>query len=85
MPTQDGLGPNDGYGAKDARAATIQPDEQSTIDPTQMRSPWRTLLQDIELMPQNQELGFQLLSRLEAVAQHADEQEADCNHAAIMF
>jgi len=57
----------------------------STIDPTQMRSPWRTLLQDIELMPQNQELGFQLLSRLEAVAQHADEQEADCNHAAIMF
>jgi len=50
-----------------------------------MRSPWRTLLQDIELMPHNQELGFQLLSRLEAVAQHADEQEADCNHAAIMF
>jgi ATP-dependent DNA ligase len=26
-----------------------------------------------------------LRSRLEAVAQHADEQEADCNHAAIMF
>jgi hypothetical protein len=24
------------------------------------------------------------MSRLEAVAQHADEQEADCNHAAIM-
>jgi hypothetical protein len=28
-------------------------------------------------------LGFQLLSRLEAVARHADEREADCNHAAI--
>jgi hypothetical protein len=26
-----------------------------------------------------------LLTRLEVVAQHADEQEADCNHAAIMF
>ena len=50
-----------------------------------MRSPWRTLLQDIELIPQHQDLGFQLLSRLEAVAQHADEQEADCDHAAIMF
>src|SRR6516165_4837932 len=85
MPPQDGLWSDDGYGVKDARATTIQPAEQNTIDPTQMRSPWRTLLQDIELMPQNQELGFQLLSRLEAVAQLADEQEADCNHAAIMF
>jgi hypothetical protein len=42
-------------------------------------------LQDIELMPQHQDPGFQLLSRLEAVAQYADEQEADYNHAAIMF
>jgi hypothetical protein len=50
-----------------------------------MRSPWGSLLQDIELMPQHQDLGFQLLSRLEPVAQHADEQEADSNHAAIMF
>ncbi len=44
MPTQDGLGPNDGDGAEDARAATIQPDEQSTIDPTQMRPAWRSPL-----------------------------------------
>jgi hypothetical protein len=34
MPTQDGLGPDDGYGVKDARAATIEPNEQSTIGPT---------------------------------------------------
>jgi hypothetical protein len=50
-----------------------------------MRSPWRALLQDVDLMPQHQDLGRQLLSRLEVVAQHADEQEADYNHAAIMF
>ena len=50
-----------------------------------MRSTWRAPLQDIELMPQHQDLGFQLLSRLEAIAQHADEQEADCNHSAMMF
>jgi hypothetical protein len=36
-------------------------------------------------MSQHQDLGCQLLSRLEAVAQHADEQEADCDHTAIMF
>jgi hypothetical protein len=85
MPTQDGLGPDDGYGVKDARAATKEPNEQSTIGPTQMRSAWRSLLQDIELMPQYHDLGFQLLSRLETVAEHADEQEADCNHVAIML
>jgi hypothetical protein len=50
-----------------------------------MRSARRSLLQDIELMPQNQDLGFTLQSRPEAAAQHPDEQEADCNHAAIMF
>ena len=59
--------------AKDARAATIQPEEQSTIDPTQMRPAWRAPLQEVELMPQDHDLGFQLRSRLEVVAQHADE------------
>jgi hypothetical protein len=45
-----------------------------------MQSPARrSLLQHTELMPQHQDLGFQLLSRL------ADEQEADCHHAAIVF
>jgi hypothetical protein len=52
----------------------------------QMQSPaQRSQLQHIQLMPQHQNLGFELLTRLEVVAQHADEQEADCNHAAIMF
>ena len=73
MPTHDGLGSDDGDGVKDVRAATIEPDEQSTIGPTQMRSAWRSLLQDFELMPQDHDLGFQLRSRLEVVAQHTDE------------
>jgi hypothetical protein len=73
MPPQDGLGPDNGYGVKDARAATIEPNEQGAIGPTQMRSTWRTLQKNVELMPQHQDLGLQLLSRLEAVAQHADE------------
>jgi hypothetical protein len=37
-----------------------------------MQSTSRVLLQDIELMSQNQDFGFQPPSRLEAVAQHAD-------------
>jgi hypothetical protein len=35
-------------------------------------------------MPQNQDFGFELASRLEAVAQHANEKKANCNHVAIM-
>ena len=72
-------------GVKDARTATIEPNEQSTISPTQTRSTWRPPPKNVELMPQQEDLGFQLLSRPEAVAQHADEQEPDCNHAAMMF
>ena len=44
----------------------------------------RLPLQNIELMTQYDELRFQLLSRPEAVTQHTDEQEGDCNHLAIM-
>ena len=51
----------------------LEPNQQDTIGPTQMRSTWRTLPKNVELMPQHQHLGLQLLSRLEAVAQHADE------------
>jgi hypothetical protein len=85
MPTHDSLGPIDSYGIKDARAATIEPDEQSTIDPPQMWSAWHLPLQNIELMTQHDEFRLQLLPRPEAVAQHAEEQEAYCKHAAMMF
>jgi hypothetical protein len=34
---------------------------------------------------EDQDLGFPLQSRLEAVTQHPNEQKADCNHAATMF
>ena len=85
MPTDDRVGPDNGYGVKDARVATIEPDEHGSVGPTQMHSTWHALLQHVELMPQYQDFGFQSPSRLEAIAQDADEKEADCNYAAIMF
>jgi hypothetical protein len=39
----------------------------------------RALLHIIELMPQQDDFGFQPPSRLEGVAQHADEKETDRN------
>jgi hypothetical protein len=62
MPTHDGLGPDDGNGVKDARTATIEPNEQGTVGPPQMQPTGHALLQDIELMPQNQDFGFKPLS-----------------------
>jgi hypothetical protein len=80
MPAHDSLGPDDGNGVNKARTATIEPDEQDTVGPTQMHSTWCALLQNIELMSQNQDFGFQLPSRLAAVGQQADEKEANCDH-----
>ena len=34
-------------------------------------------------MPQHHDFGFQPSSRLEAVAQHADEKEGNCEHSTI--
>src|SRR5262249_4730992 len=79
MPAHDSLGPDDTQGIQNARVTTIEPDEQGAIDPMQMQSPARrSLLQDVELMPQYQDFGLQLRPRLEEIAQHTDEQEADC-------
>src|SRR5208283_3968518 len=85
MPMRNSIGLDDGYGVKNARTATIEPNEQGAVGPTQMQSAWCTLLQDIELMPQYQDFGFQPRPRLEAVAQDADEKEGSCNHATIML
>ena len=83
MPTHNSLGPDDGYGVKNARAATIEPNEQGAVSPTQMQSAWRALLRGIELMPQYQDFSFQPPPRLEPVVQHADEKEGNCNYATI--
>src|SRR5262245_51999776 len=74
MPTHDSLGPDDAQGIQNARVTTIEPDEQGAVDPAQMQSTARrALLQDVELMPQYQDFGFQPRSRLEEVAQHTDQ------------
>jgi hypothetical protein len=59
---------------------------------TVMRNAWplssagdRDSISTFELMPQYQDFGFQPPPRLEAVAQHADEKEGNCNHATIML
>jgi hypothetical protein len=61
MPAHDAIGSDDRYDVKKPRIATIKPNEQSAVDPTQMQSTaWRALLQYVELM--SQKPGFRLLA-----------------------
>src|SRR3974377_624103 len=50
MPAHDGLGSDNGYGVKNARTATIEPNEQGPAGPVQMHPAWRALLEEIELL-----------------------------------
>jgi hypothetical protein len=85
MPMHNSFGLDDGYGVKNVRTVTKEPNEQGAVGVTQMQSAWCTLLQDIELMPQYPDFGFQPPPRLEAVAERADEKEGNCNRATIML
>jgi hypothetical protein len=53
MPTHNRLRPDDCYGVKNAREAAIEPNEQGTVNPTQMQTAWGSMVQDIESMPQS--------------------------------
>jgi hypothetical protein len=86
MPSHDGFGPDDHYGVKNARPMTIKPDEQRAVYPTKLQSTMLpTPLKNIELMSQYHDFDLQPPARPEAIAQQADEKEADCDHSAIMF
>ncbi len=44
------------------------------------RPTWRVLLKHTELMPKDEDFGFQPLPWLEVVTQHADEEEGNRDH-----
>ena len=85
MPTYDCLGPDNCYCVKDAREAAIKPNEQRAVGPSHVQPTWSTPVKHVELMPQHQDFGLKASLRPEAVAQHADEQEGNCEHPSIMF
>jgi hypothetical protein len=80
VPTHNSFGPDDGYGIKNARKATIEPNEQGAVGPAQIQSTWCALSKHVQLMTQNQKFSVKPPSRLEAIAHHADEKEGDCDH-----
>jgi hypothetical protein len=62
MPAHDGLWPDDRYGVKDARKAAIKPNKTGPDRPKSKQPTWRTLPKQVQLMPQDQNLGFKLPS-----------------------
>jgi len=57
VPTHNSFGPDDGYGIKNARKATIEPNEQGAVGPAQIQSTWCALSKHVQLMTQNQKFG----------------------------
>ena len=84
-PTHNSFGPDDGYGIKNARKATIEPNEQGAVGPAQFQSTWCALSKHVQLMAQNQKFSVKPPSRLEAIAHHADEKEGVAIINRIMF
>jgi hypothetical protein len=80
VPTHNSFRPDDGYGIKNARKATIEPNEQGAVGPAQIQSTWCALSKHVQLMTQNQKFSVKPPSRLDAIAHHADEKEGDCDH-----
>ena len=80
VPAHDRLGPDDGYGVQGARNAAIKPNKQNPIGPAQIQSTWRAQSKHAQLMTQNHNFGFKPRSRLETVAQHAHQQQGNCDH-----
>ena len=86
MPPHHSFGPDNHYRVKNARPPTVKPDEQRAVYPTKMQpTTLLPLLKDVELMSQYHDFSLQPPTRPEAVAQQADEKEAECNHPTIMF
>jgi len=84
VPTHNSFGPDDDYGIKNARKATIEPNEQGAVGPAQFQSTWRALSKYVQLMTQHQKFSVKPPSRLEAIAHHADEKEGDCDHQSAL-
>jgi hypothetical protein len=64
----------------------VEPDEQSSVEPAQTRlATRRTPLQNVQLMTQDQDFGFQLPPGFEPIKQCAEEQETHRDHPVIMF
>jgi hypothetical protein len=53
VPTNHGLGPDDGQSIYNTRHKTIQPDEHKAIEMAESKSPSRLAPQNVELLPKD--------------------------------
>jgi len=82
VPADHGLGLHDGYRTQEGREHSIKAKEQCPVEPTQLHALGSPSPQNIELMPQDYDLGLQLCSRPEEVAQARQEQSRQGRHQA---
>jgi hypothetical protein len=63
MPPDDRLWLDNGYGGQPRRKQAIEPDEKKSVGHRKLRLWRQPSTQDVHLMPQQDDLGFQLRPR----------------------
>src|SRR5216683_2569046 len=80
VPPNDRLWLDNGYGSQHRRKQAIQPQEEQSVGHRELRLWGQPSTQDVHLMPQQDDLGFQPRSRLERRDQDVEEQVQERDH-----
>ena len=80
MPPDDRLWLDNVYGSQHRRKQAIQPHEEQSVGHRELRLWGQPSTQDIHLMPQQDDLGFQPRSRLERRDHDVEEQVQERDH-----
>src|SRR5882672_12420944 len=80
VPPNDRLWLDNGYGSQHRRKQAIQPHEEQSVGHRELRLWDQPSTQDVHLMPQQDDLGFQPRSRLERRDQDVEEQAQERDH-----
>ena len=81
MPTHNGLRFYDTNRLKNRRSQPIGPDENQSIDRTEVQAAWRSSLQDGQLMPENQKLGIEPRPRFEPRCNKTEDEAHGVDHS----
>ena len=80
MPPDDRLWLDNGYGGQYRRKQAIKPDEEQSVGHRKLRLWGQSSTQDVHLMPQQDDLGFQPRPRLERRDQDVGDQAQELDH-----
>ena len=85
MPSDDGLRLDNRHSVQHRRKQAVEPDEEQSIRQRQLWARGYALAQHTQLVPQQNDLGFQSHLRLERRDQHVEEQDQEPDHGSSAY